>query len=338
MTPLINIVMNCAVVAVIYFGSIEVRAGAVTPGNVMAAITYVSLILQGLMNLAMIFQTVSRGTASWCRINEVICCEPAIAGGEFSGETGERGRVEFRNVSFSYPSGGGEEVLKNINLTVNSGETLGILGATGCGKSTLVNLIPRFYDPTGGEVLLDGVNVREYDLKALRDKVAIALQTSELFSTTIRENILWGNPDASEDEVKRAAEIAQAAEFIDAKAEGYDTMIAEQGMSLSGGQKQRIAISRAVLKNAEVLIFDDSTSALDLKTEARLYDALRHTRGNATKIIIAQRIASVKGADRIAVLDGGEISACGTHDELMETSEIYRDIYNSQLKGVDIDG
>ncbi len=338
MMPLMNIVMNCAVVAVIYVGSIEVKAGAVTPGTIMAAITYLSLILHGIMMLAMIFQTISRGSASARRINEVLRCEPAIASGSFSGDTSVHGQVEFRDVSFSYPGSGGEAVLSGINLTVNPGETLGILGSTGCGKSTLVSLIPRFYDVTGGAVLLDGVDVREYDLKVLRDKVAIALQTSELFSTTIRENIKWGDPNATDEEVARAAEVAQAAEFINSKEEGYDTMIAEKGMSLSGGQKQRVSISRAILKNAEILIFDDSTSALDIKTEARLYDALRREYAGVTKIIIAQRIASVKGADRIAVLDNGGISACGTHSELMETSEIYRDIYNSQLKGVDIDG
>lgn len=338
MMPLMSIVMNCAVVAVIYVGAIEVEAWEVTPGTIMAAITYLSLILHGIMMLAMIFQTISRGSASARRINEVLCCEPTIADGGFSGETAVRGQIEFRNVSFSYPGSGGEAVLSGINLTVNPGETLGILGATGCGKSTLVSLIPRFYDVTDGAVLLDGVDVREYKLKDLRDKVAVALQTSELFSTTIRENIKWGDPNATDEEVARAAEIAQAAEFINSKEEGYDTMIAEKGMSLSGGQKQRVAISRAILKNAEVLIFDDSTSALDIKTEARLYEALRREYGGVTKIIIAQRIASVKGADRIAVLDNGGISACGTHSELMETSEIYRDIYNSQLKGVDIDG
>ncbi len=230
-------------------------------------------------------------------------------------------------------------MLTDVNLAIEPGETVAFLGATGSGKTSLVSLIPRFYDATEGEVLVDGVNVKDYKVSDLRDKIAIALQKSELFSKTIRENIKWGNPEATDEQVLAAAEAAQATEFIFSKPEGLDTMVAEKGMSLSGGQKQRLSISRALLKDAEILILDDSTSALDLKTEAKLYEALRTTYRHVTKIIIAQRIASVRGADRIAVIDNGRIVACAPHEELMRSCEIYQDIYRSQLKeGGDIYG
>ena len=332
MTPLMNIVLNLSIIAIIKLGAIEVQAGAATPGNVMAAVTYLSQILNAVMRMTMIFQTVSRGIASGKRIQEVLDCKPAIQGGTYFGNTETKGKIEFKNVSFSYPESNGEQVLSNINLVIRPGETLGILGATGCGKSTLVNLIPRFYDVTEGQILIDDVDIKEYDLTALRDKVAIALQKSEIFSTTIRENIRWGNTKASEEEVEKAAKIAQAIEFITKKTQGMDTKIAEKGMSLSGGQKQRLAISRAILKNVEILIFDDTTSALDLKTEAKVYDEMEKEYKHVTKIIIAQRIASVKKADRIAVLENGQIVACDSHENLLRNSEIYQDIYASQLK------
>lgn len=333
MGPIMNIVLNLSVVAVIYIGSIQVQAGSVTPGNVMAAITYLSQILNSVMMFAMISQSISRGTTSYRRLREVLDCEPAVVPGTETGEnTATHGKIEFKDVSFSYPGGSGETVLSHIDLTIQPGETLAILGATGSGKSSLVNLIPRFYDATEGSVFVDGIDVKDYDLTALRDKIAIALQKSELFSTTIRENLSWGKPGASEAEMVAATEAAQAAEFINTKEEGMDTMVAEKGMSLSGGQKQRLSISRALLKDADILIFDDSTSALDLKTEAKLYEALRTKYKHMTKIIIAQRIASVKGANRIAVLDGGSIVACDSHENLMQTCEIYQDIYQSQLK------
>lgn len=212
------------------------------------------------------------------------------------------------------------------------------MGATGCGKSSMVNLIPRFYDVTGGAILVDGVDVREYNQKALREKIAIALQKSELFSTLIQDNIAWGQPGASKEEIVQAAKIAQADGFIRSAPEGYETMVAERGMSLSGGQKQRISIARAIVKGAEILIFDDSTSALDLKTEADLYAALKQANPDSTKIIIAQRIASVRQADRIVVLAGGSVEACGTHEELPETCGTYRDIYDSQMGEEDYHG
>ncbi|MBQ9938760.1 MAG: ABC transporter ATP-binding protein [Oscillospiraceae bacterium] len=335
MGPIMNIVLNLAVVAVIYIGGIEVQSGIATPGDVMAAITYLSQVLGSAMMIAMMFQMVSRGLASYRRIKEVLSCEPAVAEGKGVAEQNQqkKGRIEFKNVSFSYPESSGECVLKDIDLTIKAGETVGFLGATGSGKSTLVNLVPRFYDVTEGELLVDGVNVKDYKKKDLRNKVAIALQKSELFSTSIKENILWGKPDATDEEVDKAAKAAQAMEFISTQPEGMDSMVAEKGMSLSGGQKQRLSISRAIIKDADILIFDDATSALDLKTEANLYKALREDYEDVTKLIIAQRIASVKGADRIVVLDNGGISAVGSHEELMETSDIYRDIYMSQLKG-----
>lgn len=333
MTPIMNIILNLSVVAVIKVGGIQVSAGSATPGNVMAAITYCSQVLNAVMRMTMIFQTASRGIASKKRVMEIINCEPAIKSGTYNKETAVKGKVEFKNVSFAYPGMDNENVIENFNLVINPGETIGILGATGCGKSSLVNLIPRFYDVTKGEVLIDGVNVKDYDLQVLRDKVSIALQKPEIFSTTIAENIAWGDDSAGSEKIRQAADIAQATEFIDNRTDGMDTQVSQGGHSLSGGQKQRVAISRAVLKNSEILIFDDATSALDLKTEADLYSELSAKKYDVTRIIIAQRIASVKNADRIVVMDNGRLADVGSHSELIRTSEIYKDIYESQLKG-----
>lgn len=333
MTPIMNIILNLSVVAVIKVGGIQVSAGSATPGNVMAAITYCSQVLNAVMRMTMIFQTASRGIASKKRVMEIINCDPAIKSGTYNKETAVKGKVEFKNVSFAYPGMDNENVIENFNFVINPGETIGILGATGCGKSSLVNLIPRFYDVTKGEVLIDDVNVKDYDLQVLRDKVSIALQKPEIFSTTIAENIAWGDDSADSEKIRQAADIAQATEFIDKRTDGMDTQVSQGGHSLSGGQKQRVAISRAVLKNSEILIFDDATSALDLKTEADLYSELSAKKYDVTRIIIAQRIASVKNADRIVVMDNGRLADVGSHSELIKTSEIYKDIYESQLKG-----
>lgn len=330
MNPTVNALMYVVVAVILLVGSSGVSAGSATPGTVMAAITYTTQLLNGILMLVMLFQNISRGYVSWKRVKEVLNSRPELENGHFDGKTDLHGQVEFRHVSFAYP-GSSQIVLKDINLTVHPGETVAIMGATGCGKSSLVHLIPRFYDATDGAVLVDGVDVRQYDQKALRGKIAIALQKSELFSVPIEENIAWGLPDASGEAIRKAAQTAQADAFIQATPDGYDTMVAERGMSLSGGQKQRISISRAVVKNAEILIFDDSTSALDLKTEADLYAALQKNHPDSTKIIIAQRIASVRRADRIVVLEDGRMAACGTHEELMACCRTYRDICDSQM-------
>ena len=334
--PIMNIVLNLAIVGILYVGGVLVQGGNIAPGAVMAAITYISQILNGMMMLAMIFQTISRGSASVKRLKEVLDTEPALQDGRGFANVcvkpdAPAAAVEFRNVHFSYP-GRREEILRNINLTIQPGETLGVIGATASGKSTLISLIPRFYDVTSGDVFVDGVNVRDYTLHELREKVSYVLQKSELFGTTIRENIAIGKNDAGIDEIKKAAKAAQADGFIMQQPQQYDTPVAEGGMSLSGGQRQRVAISRALLKHAKILIFDDATSALDLKTEARLYDALKTEYRDMTKVIIAQRIASIRDADHIAVLNRGKIVGYGRHEELLETCPVYRDIYDSQLK------
>ncbi len=339
MTPIMNVILNVSVVAVIWIGGIEVKSASVTPGDVMAAVTYISQILNAVMRMTMIFQTVSRGVASGKRVREILHCEPAIADGEFDGETAVKGKVEFRDVSFAYPGMGEEKILEHFSLTIEPGETIAIMGATGCGKSTLIHLIPRFFDVTEGQVLVDGVDVKQYKLETLRGRIAIALQKSELFRMTIGENLAWGNPAADKEMLEHAAETAQAMEFIQTKQKGMDTEVNQAGTSLSGGQKQRLSIGRAVLKGAEILIFDDATSALDLKTEAKLYEALKKDYPHTTKIIIAQRIASVKDADRIVVMENGRLADCGSHEELLKNSKIYQDIYDSQMKnGGETDG
>ncbi len=331
MNPIINAIMYIVVALILSEGSFQVEAGAVTPGSVMAGITYTTQLLNGVLMLVMLFQNISRGYASWKRVNEILDSEPELKDGCFDGETDFVGTIEFKDVSFSYPTSGGKKVLEHIDLKIERGETVAVMGATGCGKTTLVNLIPRFYDADEGSILVDGVDVKEYKQKALREKVAVSLQKSELFSLSIGENIGWGDPSADERDIRTAAVNAQADEFISSSADGYNTLVAERGMSLSGGQKQRLSIARAIMKSAEILIFDDSTSALDLKTEANLYEALDKFYPNVTKIIVAQRIASVRRADRIVVLDKGKIAATGTHKELKESCPIYMDICRSQI-------
>lgn len=332
MTPVMNIILNLSVVAVIKVGGIQVMDGSATPGNVMAAITYCSQVLNAVMRMTMIFQTASRGVASQKRIMEILNCEPAIKDGAYDGETIVKGKVEFRNVSFAYPGNEGASVIEDFNLVISPGETIGILGATGCGKTSLISLIPRFYDVTKGAVLVDDVDVRDYKLEVLRDKIAVSLQKSEIFTASIADNIAWGLPDATPDNIAAAADTAQAAQFINNRKDGMQTIVSQGGHSLSGGQRQRVAIARAVIKPAEILIFDDATSALDLKTEAELYSKLGKNKKDITKIIIAQRIASVKNADRIVVMDNGKLADVGSHEQLMITSSIYKDIYDSQLK------
>lgn len=330
MNPVVNAIMYLVVALILLAGSFSVKAGGTTPGSIMAAITYTTQLLNGILMLVMLFQTISKGMASWKRVKEVLNSESDLVDGSFDGKTSERGMIEFQDVSFAYPKNQ-EMVLSHVSFKIHKGETVAIMGATGCGKTTLVNLISRFYDVTSGRVLVDGRDVRDYRQTALREKIAFALQKSELFSDSIEENIRWGFPNASTQAVKEAAITAQADDFIQASSNQYQTMVAERGMSLSGGQKQRISISRAVLKQAEILIFDDATSALDLKTEAKLYQALKQSHKECTKLIVAQRIASARMADRILVLENGKIAAIGTHEELLKNCAVYHDIYYSQM-------
>lgn len=330
MNPAMNALMYLAVALILVSGNYQVGNGTATPGVIMAAITYSTQLLNGILILVMIFQNISRGIVSWKRIKQVLDCEPELKDGDFKGTAETHGKIEFRDVSFAF-SGSDQIVLKHINLTIDPGETVAVMGATGCGKSILVSLIPRFYDVTEGAVLVDGVDVRNYRQKDLREKVSVTLQKSELFSTSIKENISWGKPGAGEEQIADAAGIAQADDFIRNTPDGYNTQVAERGMSLSGGQKQRISIARAVLKTADILIFDDSTSALDLRTEAKLQEALQKSRPEITKIFVAQRIASVRQADKIVILNNGSIEACGTHEELLKSCKTYQDIYHSQI-------
>lgn len=302
-----------------------------TAGKVMAAITYVTQVLMSIMMVTMLSQSISRALASVKRINEVMDAEPVITSGNIT-EAESDIAVSFKNVSFRYPSSKKHTVLKDIDLDVKRGETLAIIGATGSGKTSLVSLIPRFYDATEGEVLVDGVNVKDYELSALRKKISFVMQKSELFSGTIAENIRMGKSDATDKEIADAASVAQAEQFISGFNGGYDGYIAEKGASLSGGQKQRMSIARALVRRPEILILDDSTSALDLATEAKLRKALNEELSDTTVIMIAQRIASVREADRIAVIEKGSIVACAPHGVLIETCDTYKEIFRSQMK------
>ena len=343
--PIVTIIMSGSMIAVMFIGGTDIinnidefiklgdQYNGLKVGDVIASIQYITMIISGFMMLAMMMQFMIRGLASVKRLNEILDTEPVINSGSIT-KVEEVGTVEFKNVSFSYPrSEEGERVLQNISFKINKGETIGILGATGSGKSSLVNLITRFYDTTEGEVLVDGINVKDYDLNTLREeKVTIVLQRAELYNGTILENIKWGKNNASMEEVIEASKIAQAHDFISGFEDGYNTIVAEKGASLSGGQKQRISIARALIRKPEILIFDDSTSALDLKTEANLYQELNKTMSDTTVIIIAQRVASVKNADKIMIINDGIVEAIAPHNELIETNETYKEIYNSQLK------
>lgn len=330
--PLLMIILNLSVIAVIVIGGWQVQAQAMKVGEVMAAITYLTQVLHGVMMMSMMFQTLAKASASANRLREVLETDPVIKSGSVSLSDKTGGTVSFKNVSFSYPETKGRPVISDLTLDIKSGESVAILGATGSGKSSLVNLIPRFYDCTAGEVLVDGVNVKDCKLDELRKKVGIVLQKSELFSGTVEDNIKWGDKNATHEEVISAAQAAQADEFIQKIPAGYEGIIAEKGASLSGGQKQRLSISRAVLKKPEILILDDSTSALDLGTEAKLRAEIDRKMNGTTLIIIAQRIQSIKSCDRIAVLDHGKLCACDTHENLLKTCEVYQDIYASQVK------
>ena len=333
MNPVLVFVQNFAVIAIIYIGgnSIASGLGGMSTGNIMAAVSYVTQVIMSIMMVTMMFQSVSRALASARRVREVLDTDPVIVDG--SGAEAAKGdiAVSLRGVSFCYPGTMGAPVLHDINLDVRRGETLAIVGATGSGKTSLVQLIPRFYDCIEGEVLIDGVPIKQYQLKELRQKIGYVLQKSELFSGSVAENIRWGRPAASNDEVKHAACVAQAHDFVSGFGDGYHSPVSEKGASLSGGQKQRLSIARALARKPEILILDDATSALDLSTEAKLRHALRETMQDTTVIMIAQRVASVRDADRIAVIEDGTIRHCAPHEELLQVSEVYRDIYASQM-------
>ena len=334
MHPILTVVMNAAIIAIIYLGGWQidnVAGTGMSAGTVMAAITYVTQVLMSVMMATMVFNSVSRAMASIKRVGEVLDSDPVICPGTVT-EGEDEIAISFRDVSFRYPGAMGRPVLHDIHLDIRRGETLAIIGATGAGKSSLVNLIPRFYDATEGEVLVDGVPVKDYDLTVLRKKISFVMQKSELFSGTIADNIRVGKEDATQEEIEQAAKTAQAEEFVRGFVDGYEDYIAEKGASLSGGQKQRMSIARALVRKPEILILDDSTSALDLATETKLRGALRENLADTTVVMIAQRIASVRHADRIAVIENGTIKDCAPHDELMRISETYRDIYNSQMK------
>jgi ATP-binding cassette subfamily B protein len=334
MHPVLTVVMNLSIIAVIYIGGWQidnVGGTGMSAGTIMAAITYITQVLMSIMMVTMMFQSISRALASVKRVNEILDTEPVIRSGELT-EAEDDIAVSFRNVSFRYPGTTGRPVLHDINVDIKRGETFAIIGATGSGKTSLVNLIPRFYDATEGEVFVDGKPIKDYDLEALRQKTAFVMQKSELFSGTVADNLRWGKQTASDKEIREAAQIAQAEDFILGFNDGYDSYVAEKGASLSGGQKQRMSIARALVRRPEILILDDATSALDLSTEGKLRAALKRELSGTTVIMIAQRIASVRDADRIAVIDHGTIKDCASHDVLMQTSETYREIYNSQMK------
>ncbi|MFA6807879.1 MAG: ABC transporter ATP-binding protein [Eubacteriales bacterium] len=330
--PVMMLVMNLSIVAVIWFGGIKVNVGNMQVGEVMAFITYMTQILFSFLMMAFVVIMFSRAKASADRIVEVLETEIDIKDTkEASEEIIKNGRVDFENVSFRYTGAGGEPVLKKISFTALPGETVAILGSTGSGKTTLVNLIPRFYDVTEGRILIDNKDVRDIKLHSLRSSISMVLQETNLFSGTIEYNLRWGNETASEEEMIEVAKVAQAHDFITSFSDGYNTALGQKGVNLSGGQKQRIAIARALMKKPKLLILDDSTSAVDMGTEARLQVALKNMLKGTTTFIIAQRISSVLAADKIMVLEDGEIADMGTHEELIERCAVYQDIYRSQL-------
>lgn len=336
-SPVMMLSMYAAILGVMWFGGGFVAKGELLPGELYAFFSYIVQVLMSVLMVGMCLLMLTRAVACAKRVLEVLDAEPDISDSPESHERElpeSRGRVEFKNVSFKYSAAGtGDDVLHGIDLTVEPGQFVAIVGGTGTGKSTLVNLIPRFYDVTQGQVLVDGVDVRDYPLEELRSRIGMVLQTNVLFSGTVRDNLLWGRADATEEEIRRAAKDAQALDFIEAMPQGFDTWLDQGGVNVSGGQKQRLCIARAMLRHPAILILDDSTSAVDSATEAEIRRSFSENLKDTTVIIIAQRISSVRYADKIVVLDDDHIAAEGTHDELMETSDIYREIYQSQQEG-----
>lgn len=329
--PFMMLAMNAGLVAALWWGGRSVIGGGLEVGELIAFINYLTQTLMSLMMISMLVVRFARAQASSERIYELMNAEPAIPEPAAPQTAHAGNRLVFENVSFSYDRDGRDPVLKNVSFVAEPGQTVALLGATGAGKSTLVNLIPRFYDVTGGRVTLDGVDVRDLDASALRGAVGIALQESILFTGSIRDNIRYGRPDASDDEVIAAAKLAQAHDFITRFPEGYSSVVGQRGVNLSGGQKQRIAIARALLNRPGVLVLDDSTSAVDVETEARIQEGLNQRPERQTRVVVAQRISTVLNADTILVLDDGRVVAEGAHRELLETSPIYREIYASQM-------
>ena len=338
MMPLMTVAMNGATVGVLYLGGKMVMQADFDLGDLQAILTYVSQILMSVMMVAMTLLQLSRAQACARRISEVLDTQPSVEDNEQAAGRAlpaPRGEVEFRDVSFKYvASGTGDDVLEHISFTVKPGQFVAIVGGTGTGKSSLVNLIPRFYDVTGGAVLVDGMDVRDYPLEQLRGRIGMVLQSNVLFSGTIRENLLWGDPDATEEQMIQAAKDAQAYDFIMSFPDGFDTVLEQGGVNVSGGQKQRLCIARAMLRHPAILILDDSTSAVDSATEAAIRASFAKNLKGTTVIIIAQRISSVQYADEILVLDDGKIAGQGTHEELLASNTIYQEIYQSQQEGV----
>ena len=332
-SPLMQGCVYACMILVSWLGAKQIVIGNMSTGNLMSFFTYIMQILSSLMMLSMVFVMITMSCASAERIVEVLDEESDITNCDNPVYEVKDGSVEFTDVSFSYAKRPDKTVLDDIDLIIPSGQTVGIIGGTGSSKSSLVQLIPRLYDVTGGCVKVGGVDVRNYDLQTLRHNVAMVLQKNTLFSGTIKENLRWGNPDATDEELVHACRLAQADDFISTFPDGYDTYIEQGGTNVSGGQKQRLCIARAILRKPKILILDDSTSAVDTKTDALIRQAFREEIPNTTKIIIAQRISSVMEADQIVVMDNGRINACGTHEELLANNEIYREVYESQQKG-----
>jgi ATP-binding cassette subfamily B protein len=331
--PLLNIIIYSTIIAVLWFGGQQVAAGTMGDGELISFITYITQIMISLMMISMFFLQFMRGAASVNRIMEILNTESEIKEASDPVRELKDGSVRFNNVSFCYP-GSQENTLKNINFEIQTGEILGIIGSTGSSKSTLVQLIPRLYDVTEGSVAVGGIDVREYDIEALRDQVAFVLQKNTLFSGTLRENMRWGNENATDEQIIRALMQAQAWEFVSKYDDGLDHRVEQGGENFSGGQKQRLTIARALIKYPKIIILDDSTSAVDMTTDAKIQHAFKEELGEITTIIIAQRISSVQHADRIIVMNEGEIESIGDHNTLLKLSPIYREIYESQQKGV----